>query len=164
MLGFESPGPGEQYRETPLTKKNPKMLTRNKSLIKLVNKLYKKYLPSIYEMQKAEVDKAPKCRLSHTAFSAIYLAKKFQTRYHRDRGNLKSAMTALMTMGDFTGGILIMPRWRLAFVLRPGDLLFFNPGDLHGNTPIEGERVSAAFYCGGGIADDGNSRSQSSKL
>jgi hypothetical protein len=64
-------------------------------------------------------------------------------------------MTALMPMGKFTGGNLVLPRWRIAFALRPGDLLLFNPQELHGNLPIIGERISAAFYCAAGIAECG---------
>jgi hypothetical protein len=34
--------------------------------------------------------------------------------------------------------------------------LLFDPQQLHGNLPFEGERLSAAFYCAGRIADCGN--------
>jgi hypothetical protein len=104
ILGYKRTAPGQQYRKTPLTKRHPRMLTRNKSLVKLVDKLYTKYLPSIHAIQKAELDKAPNCRLWHTAFSTIYLAKKFPTKYHRDGWNLKGVMTALMTMAHSRAG------------------------------------------------------------
>ena len=55
--------------------------------------------------------------------------------------------------GDFSGGELVLPRFRIAFALRPGDLLIFDAEEVHGNLPIIGERVSLALYCGRWISD-----------
>jgi hypothetical protein len=138
-----------------LTRKRPKLLDQLRELIEEVDDIYVKYLPTFYAVQRSEVKKAPKLQLWHTAFSTIYLARNFRTAYHRDSGNLKGAMTALMPMGEFTGGELVLPRWRIAFALQPGDLLLFDPQQLHGNLPFEGERLSAAFYCERRIAGCG---------
>jgi thymine dioxygenase / DNA helicase len=155
MLGYLDATQDKSFHKTRLTKKHPKMLRRNKTLIELVDKLYKQYLRDIYALQRTEVKKAPRCRLWHTAFSTIYLAKNFRTAYHTDHGNLRGVMTALLAMGNFTGGELVLPRWRIAFALRPGDVLFFDPQHLHGNVPFEGKRLSAAFFCAGRIAKCG---------
>jgi len=142
--------------ETPLTIKRPEMLQGNKPLIKLVDSLYKQYLPTFYAKQRAEIEKAPHCRLWHTVFSTIYIAKNFRTAYHTDSGNLPGVMSALMPMGKFTGGELVLPWWRIAFAFKPGDLLLFPAQEeLHGNLPFEGERLSAIFYCERRIADCG---------
>lgn len=154
-LGYLDAMPDKSFHRTRLTKKHPKMLNRNKALIELVDKLYKQYRPKIYALQRAQVQKAPRFRLWHTVFSTIYLAKNFRTAYHTDSGNLLGVMTALMAMGNFTGGELVLPRWRIAFALKPGDLLFFDPQQLHGNLPFEGKRLSAAFFCARRIADCG---------
>ena len=152
MLGYLDATPDKSCHKTPLTEKHPKMLLRNKTLIELVDKLYKQYRPNIYAIQRAEMQKAPHFRLWRTVFSTIYLAKNFRTAYHTDSGNLLGVMTALMPMGNFTGGELVLPRWRIAFALKPGDLLLFDPQQLHGNLPFEGKRLSAAFYCARRIA------------
>jgi hypothetical protein len=60
-------------------------------------------------------------------------------------------MTALMPMRNITNGELVLPRWRIALALKPGDLLLFDPQQLHGNLPFEAKRLSAAFFCAGGI-------------
>jgi hypothetical protein len=146
-LGYFDATPDKPCHETPLTKRHPEMLNRNKLLIKVVDRAYEYFLSRFYAKQRAEVDKVPHFRLWHTAFSTIYLAKNFRTAYHYDTGNLKGVRTALLPMGDFTGGELVLPRWQIAFALRPGDLLFFDPQQLHGNLPFKGERLSAAFYC-----------------
>jgi hypothetical protein len=158
MLGYLDATPDKSFHKTRLTKKHPKMLRRNKTLIEHVDKLYKQYLRDIYAIQRTEVKKAPRFRLWHTAFSTIYLAKNFRTAYHTDHGNLHGVMTALMPMGNFTGGELVLPRWRIAIAFKPGDLLLFDPQQLHGNLPIQGERVSAAFYCEARIASCGKQR------
>lgn len=153
MLGYLDATPDKSCHKTRLTKEHPEMLYRNRTLIELVDKLYQQYLRKFYAVQRAEVEKAPKFRLWLTVFSTIYLAKNFRTAYHTDSGNLLGVMTALMAMGNFTGGELVLPRWRIGFSLRPGDLLFFDPQQLHGNLPFEGKRLSAAFFCARRIAE-----------
>jgi hypothetical protein len=79
-----------------------------------------------------------------------------RSAYHADRGNLPGVMSAIMPMGNFTGGELILARWRLAVAFKPGDLLLFDPQQVHGNLPFEGERLSAIFYCERRIAECGD--------
>jgi Oxygenase domain of the 2OGFeDO superfamily len=154
IIGFVDATRDRPCRKTLLTRKHSEMLQGNRPLIERVDELYKRYLRTFYARQRAEIGKVPRWRLWQTVFSTIYVAKKFRTAYHYDRGNLKGAMTALMPMGNFTGGELILPRWRISIAFKPGDLLFFDSQqELHGNLPIEGERLSAAFYCAGRIAD-----------
>jgi hypothetical protein len=156
LIGYLDAAPDHRCHRTPLTSEHPEMLEGNERLIKLVDELYKFYLGPFYRKQRAEIEKVPPWRLWETVFSTIYLAKNFRTAYHFDGGNLKGVMTALMPMGNFTGGELVFPRWRYAIGFRPGDLLFFNSAEiLHGNLPIFGERLSAAFYCERHIAECG---------
>jgi hypothetical protein len=143
-------------RKTRLTVRRPEMLDGNERLIKLIDQLYAQYLPTFHAKQWAEVEKVPRWRLWNTVFTTIYLGKNLRTAYHTDRGNLRGVMTAIMPMGKFTGGELVLARWRIAIAYKPGDLLLFDPQQLHGNLPFEGERLSAAFYCAGRIADCGN--------
>jgi hypothetical protein len=155
LIGYVGVTQDHPCRQTPLTRDHPEMLEGNERLIKLVDQLYRGQLREFYAKQRAVVEKAPRWRLWNTAFTTIYIAKNFRTAYHRDSGNLKGVMTALMPMGKYTGGELVLPRWRIAFALRPGDLLLFDPQQLHGNLPFEGRRLSAAFYCERRIADCG---------
>jgi Oxygenase domain of the 2OGFeDO superfamily len=157
-IGYLDATPDQPCHRTPLTMNQSEMLDSHERLIQLVNKLYKQNLPAFYEKQRTEVEKVPRWRLWNTVFSTIYLAKNFRTAYHKDSGNLRGAMTALMPMGRYEGGDLVLPRWRIAFALRPGDLLFFDPQQLHGNLPFEGERLSAAYYCERRIAECGKLR------
>jgi len=149
-------------REAALSESRPELLYKHVFLIARVDRLYERYVPTVHAKQRAEIERALFwCRLWDTAFSTIYLLKNFSTRYHVDTGNFEGVMTALMAMGDFSGGELVLPRWRIAFALTPGDLLFFDPQNLHGNLPFEGERLSAAFYCERRIAECGKKRRHS---
>lgn len=154
-LGFLDATPDQPCHKTPLTTTHPEMLDGNKKLIKLVNQLHAQFLPTFYRKQKAEIERAHSWRLWDTVYSTLYVAKSLRTAYHSDSGNLKGAMTALLPMGRFTGGELVFPRWRIGFAFKPGDLLFFDPRQLHGNLPFEGHRLSAALYCEARIADCG---------
>jgi len=146
MLGWDRPG-----HETALTVRRREMLLGNEQLIKLADQLYKQHLPAFYAKQWVTVAKVPRYRLSNTVFTTIYVARNFRTAYHRDRNNLAGVMTCLMPMGSFEGGALVLPRFRIAIAFRPGDVLFFDPNQFHGNLPFKGERVSIALYCGGWV-------------
>jgi len=144
---------------TPITKKYPQMLNDNRELIELVDQLFKKRLPHVREKACTEIKKAPEeFRLWWTAFSSIYLLKNWASRYHRDKNNLRGVLTALIAVGNFKGGALVLPRWAFAIAFKPGDVLFFNPQEIHGNLPFSGRRISAAFYCARHVAHAGNRR------
>jgi 2-oxoglutarate-Fe(II)-dependent dioxygenase family protein len=138
---------GRDLRQTTLSVKRAEMLDGNRQLIELTDELYLKHAPLLYASQLAVVKNASRFRLWNTAFTTIYLAKNFRTAYHLDSGNLRGVMSALLPTGRFTGGELLLPRWRLAFALKPGDVLLFDPQQIHGNLPIKGDRISAAFFC-----------------
>jgi hypothetical protein len=146
ILGWDRPG-----HETPLSVKHREMLNGNRQLIELMDKLYKQHLRSNYDIQRSAVEKVP-WRLWNTAFTTMYVARNFQTAYHRD-GNLPGAMTVITPTGIFSGGELALVRWAAVVPYKPGDLLIFDAEELHGNLEIRGERVSLALFCGRWIAD-----------
>jgi hypothetical protein len=154
---------GRPCRMTLLTTRHPEMLDGNRRLIQLADQLYKEHLPTFYAKQWAAVEKIPHWRLGNTAFTTIYVAKNFRTAYHRDTGNMRGVMSVLMPMGRFTGGELILPRWRIAIAFMPGDLLLFDPQQLHGNLPFEGERLSAIFYCDRLIAVEAGAKDRTNR-
>jgi hypothetical protein len=123
--------------------RHSEQLDENRSFIELVDREYSKYFPCLHAEQRTIVLGR---QLWETVFATIYLNKQIRTAYHPD-GNLRGFMTAITAMGDFSGGALVLPRWRVAFDMRPGDLLFFDAEELHGNLPISGKRLSAVFYC-----------------
>jgi len=155
MLGFAAGTDTETCRKTALTKAHPELLESHRELIEHADKLYAKHMPHLYAFQRAVIDKVPSCRLWQTAFSTIYLGKNFATRPHTDTGNLRGAMSVLLPLGEFTGGALILPRYRIAIAYRMGDALLLNPQEVHGNALFEGSRLCAVLYCGGWAVEAG---------
>lgn len=90
-----------------------------------------------------------------TPFTTITVNKTFRTAAHYDAGDLSSGLSNLLVLsndGNYTGGYLIFPEYRVAVDVRPGDLLLVNNHEiLHGNTPIvigseQSERISIICY------------------
>jgi hypothetical protein len=147
-LGFDKRG-----MKTKLTRRHPEMLGKSKRLIRLVDSLYRQFRPTAYERQRAVLEELPQFRLFGTVFTSLYVAKNFRTGYHRDSNNLPEVVTALTVLRSSEGGELLLPRFRVAIALKPGDLLFFDPEQVHGNLPFADKRLSVAFYCGGWVPD-----------
>lgn len=90
-----------------------------------------------------------------TPFTTITVNKTFRTAAHRDAGDLKNGFSNLCVLSngkEYTGGHLILPEFRAAVAVKPGDLLLIANHDwIHGNTPIElvdpeAERISLVCY------------------
>ena len=85
-------------------------------------------------------------RLAGDAYTSFICNKNVRTGAHRDTGDLKDGVSAITAFGDYAKGELMLPAFNLAFDIRPGDLLLFDPHQLHGNNEIEGERLSTILY------------------
>jgi hypothetical protein len=80
--------------------------------------------------------------------------------YHQDDGNLAGSYSAMtvISAGNYTGGLLVFPRWRVAVDVRVKDVLIADTGrEPHGNTeivPVNGYfcRVSVVAYFHGSNA------------
>jgi hypothetical protein len=151
LLGAMAGRAGRPPRNSKLTDKRPELLDQLRALRRRVDHLHAKYLPTPYAFQRAVVKEAPEFRLGHSAYSSVYIVKHLRSGYHRDRQNLHGALSALLPVGNFTGGELVLPRWRIAFAFKPGDVLFFDPQELHGNLPVVGDRASLVWYCARGL-------------
>ncbi len=144
VLGY-SVGPHGKCYKTPLYIRRPELLDENQKLIERADALYAQALPQIHARQWAEVVSKPCWRLWDTCFTTCYVVRELRCAYHCDTRNLRGVMSAIMPMGQFAGGELVLARWRVAIAFKPGDLLLFDPQQLHGNLPFEGERLSAVF-------------------
>ena len=153
MIGY-SVANGKCYK-TRLSITHPELIENHIELIELVDSLYKYHLPSIHARQWAQVAGIPNWRIGRTAFSTGYFVKLLQCGYHPDLRNLRNVMSCIFPLGPFTGGELVLFRWRVAVAYLSGDLLFFNPGFYHGNLPFTGVRMSVVFYCDKAIAKCG---------
>ena len=123
---------------------------------------FKKHMPRRFARQTLEADKLDdRFRVGGklTPFTTITVNKNFRTACHRDAGDLSegfSNLTVIAKDKEWAGGFLVLPEFRVAIDIRPGDLLLINNHvGIHGNTEIippdgktigEMERISVVCY------------------
>ncbi|CAB4162898.1 2OGFeDO, oxygenase domain containing protein [uncultured Caudovirales phage] len=142
-------------RATSYTEKNPELFKKSYPFLQSLNKGFKDLLPWRWNNQKQAADKIDsRFLVPETVFTTITVNKSFRTACHRDAGDLDSGLSNLLVLGDgeYTGGYLVFPEYRIAVNVRPGDLLLVNNHEvIHGNTPIvlnheNAERISVVCY------------------
>ena len=142
-------------RATSYTRDNPDKFALSYPFLQSLDRGYKELLPWRWSNQKAAVDQLDeKFVVPGTVFTTITVNKSFRTAAHRDAGDLDSGLSNLLVVGsgDYTGGYLVFPEYRIAVNVRPGDLLLVNNHEIiHGNTEIklnhpDAERISLVCY------------------
>ena len=145
-------------RPTAYTEKYPELFKLAYPFLQSLNRGFKELLPWRWNNQKAAADKIdPKFLVPETVFTTVTVNKTFRTACHRDAGDLETGLSNLLVLGtgDYTGGYLVFPEFRIAVNVRPGDLLLVNNHEIiHGNTPIvlnnpddsSCERISVVCY------------------
>jgi hypothetical protein len=73
-----------------------------------------------------------------TVFTTVTVNNTYSTGVHQDAGDLPEGFSTLAVArrGDYRGGYLVLPRYRVAFDLHDGDLLLFDAHEWHGNTDM----------------------------
>lgn len=73
-----------------------------------------------------------------TPFTTITVNNTYPTGVHTDRGDLDEGFStiACLRRGQYTGGQLLFPAYRIAADLRDGDLILMDAHEWHGNTAI----------------------------
>lgn len=96
-------------------------------------------VPQRYAAQlQAAQDSDPAWIVPGTPFSTVTVNNTYPTGVHTDKGDLDAGFStiACLRRGDYTGGQLVFPAYRVAVDLRDGDLLLMDAHDWHGNCPI----------------------------
>ena len=142
-------------RATSYTRDNFEKFKMAYPFLQTLSKGFKDLLPWRYNNQMEAATKLdPRFLVPGTPFTTITVNKTFRTAAHYDAGDLNSGLSNLLTLsndGNYTGGYLIAPEYRVAVNVRPGDLLLINNHEvMHGNTEIKcaegSERVSLVCY------------------
>lgn len=149
-------------RATSYTQKNEELFSKCFPFMEELSRKFESLLPNRFAAQQEAANKLdPRFRVSgqKTPFTTITVKKNFRTAAHRDAGDLSdgfSNLTVVAKEKEWTGGYLVLPEYRVAIDVRPGDLLLINNHDgIHGNTEImppegktveEMERISLVCY------------------
>lgn len=104
-----------------------------------IAKNLKEYVPDRYAAQAAVVAKTkPEWVVPGTPFSTITVNNTYPTGVHTDKGDLDAGFSTITCLrrGEFTGGHLTFPEYRMAVNLQDGDLILMDAHSFHGNTAI----------------------------
>jgi hypothetical protein len=143
-------------RATSYTAREPEKFKMAYPFLQTLANGFKELLPWRYNNQMEAAKKLdPAFLVPGTPFTTITVNKTFRTAAHLDAGDLDTGLSNLLVLsnnGNYSGGYLIAPEYRVAVNVRPGDLLLINNHEvIHGNTPIvlndaEAERISLVCY------------------
>lgn len=108
-----------------------------------------------------------------TPFSTVTVNNTYPTGVHTDKGDLDAGFSTIATVrrGEYTGGQLVFPAYRVAVDMRDGDLILMDAHEWHGNVALVcacgdqpvgpcstcgAERISVVSYFRTKIADCGS--------
>jgi hypothetical protein len=125
----------------PWTDDDPEGWAALQPLLRQLARIYQEALPEVFADQQRYADTMGQgWRIPETPFTTgtvNYSAPghPLPFRAHRDDGNLHHGYSVMAVLGDgWRGCLFVLPRYRKAFDLRPGDVILFESAALHGNT------------------------------
>jgi hypothetical protein len=142
-------------RECAWNTENPAAFASLLPLFEQVNHLHRKYSSKSWDLQQEAVRKTSQdFVIPGTIYTTITVNKNFRTAAHLDAKNLDAGMAPMLYLrqGQFSGGHVVLPEWRIAAKMDTGDLILFrNMQDYHGNTKIvplskDYQRCTLVFY------------------
>ena len=106
-------------------------------LFEAINNEFRYSVPARWQrQQQAAQDTHPDWLIGSTVFTTVTVNNTYSTGVHQDAGDLPEGFSTLAVArrGDYRGGHLVLPRYRVAFDMQDGDLLLFDAHEWHGNT------------------------------
>jgi hypothetical protein len=106
-------------------------------VLQRIGALFEEYVPDRYEAQMKHVRGTPaEWTIEGTPFTTITVNNTYPTGVHKDAGDLDEGFSCLAVArrGDYWGGRLTFPEYRLAADLQDGDLILMDAHQWHGNT------------------------------
>lgn len=143
---------------------------------------FEAHVPDRYQVQLAAARATPpEWVIPDTPFTTVTVNNTYSTGVHQDAGDLEAGFSTLAVArrGAYTGGQLVLPRYRVAVEMSDGDLLLFDAHEWHGNAAMhcphqadplaklcpEGcERISLVAYFRTKVAGCGTAEEEQAKL
>lgn len=138
----------------------------------------KEYVPDRYEAQMEEIRRCQQeWVVPNTPFTTITVNNSWPTAVHVDKGDLDKGFSSIACIrrGNYTGGVLTFPEYRVAVDLKDNDLILMDAHEWHGNTPIvcecgnklngmckecKAERISTVSYMRSKVANCGTAEEE----
>jgi len=152
ILGYFDKTPRQPLcRPTAWSLARPDIFDISQPLVKEVEYVNRHELPAPWQRQREFMRRVPQeFKYNDSMFSTVTVNLNVRCAYHTDDGDFRGGIGNLVVLelGDDNSGILVMPRERVAFLVRPTDCLLMNVHDLHGNLPLTlgGTRLTAVLY------------------
>jgi hypothetical protein len=133
-----------EARECKFNMDYPEKYKKTIPLIKEIDSLYKKLIPTNYAMQRKKANQTH-FKIPDTSFTTITTNVNFQTTIHTDKGDDPDGFGNLTVIerGKYSGGETCLPQYGIGVNARTGDVLFMNVHEWHGNLPIKKETKDA---------------------
>ena len=97
---------------------------------------YEQLMPDQYASQMERAIKND-YHINETPFSTITINRNFRTAVHKDSGDFGGwACLSVLEENKYSGGLFVMPKYKVAIDMRHGDLLVANVHEYHGNTEL----------------------------
>jgi len=141
-------------RTTAWTGKHTEEFSSLYPLFQYIGRQMEQYVPKRYAVQWARAEATdPAWRVPGTPFTTMTVNNTYPTGVHVDKGDLDAGFSCLAVWrrGQYSGGHLTLPEWRIAVDMQDGDLLLMDAHQWHGNTALElesedAERISLVLY------------------
>lgn len=159
VLGYMDRNPRIPFcRETVYTSKHPEDWGHVIPMLMEAGAVMKKEQPERWLKQWTAAKKThPSYVIPGTPFTTITVNSTLAGTLHQDKGDFKAgcgAMAVIRRRGEYEGGLLVFPEWRIAVDMKDRDLILFDAHEWHANTKIvaEGkagedyERISVVMY------------------
>ena len=120
-------------------------------LLKEIDVMYKKLLPTQYNNQHRKSSQTP-FRIAQTSFTTVTTNINFRTAMHKDRGDDADGFGNLtvMSRGQYSGAETCFPQFGVGVDVQNGDMLFMDVHQWHGNLPmkkIDANAVRMSVVC-----------------
>lgn len=147
---FDKSQNGDRFpycRQTAWSLSNPEILEAARPFVREVDRIYREELPDHWKRQRDFMDRvSPDFKFNDSVFSTVTVNRNLRTTYHEDADDFRGGMGNLVVLNSDGSGPLVMPRYRLALLPRPTDVLLMDVHAMHGNLPFTGERLTAVLY------------------
>lgn len=137
---FEATGPKQYCRLTAWTGRETEKFKILWPLLQFIGGRMLVDAPDRYQAQMDEITKThPDWVIPGTPFSTVTVNNTYPTGVHKDAGDLDSGISTLTVLrrGDFSGGVLVFPEYRVGVDLQDGDLILCDAHSWHGNTDFD---------------------------
>ena len=136
-----------------------------------VDRAFAEYVPDRYMAQKTRANATlPEWMVGDTVFTTMTVNNTYPTGVHKDAGDLDEGFSCLTTWrrGNYSGGHLTFPEWRVSVDLQDGDLILMDAHHWHGNTALnliseDAERISLVLYYRTKVADCASGEQEAEK-